>query len=128
MHRLLLRAVTAVLLLAAAACAKPEPDPIQLDGMRVTVDNRTDQDWTDVEIWINRQFRQKAPKLQKGQRLQTQLDSFVTAYGRRFEFNRLQITDLRVNAKSADGTPVEIRKQFSGDKLSDALKGIGGKR
>jgi hypothetical protein len=111
-----------------AACAKPEVEPIQLDGIRLTVDNRTDQDWTDVEMWINRYFRLKVPKIRKGQRFQAQLDSFVSGYGRRFEFERIQIKDLRVNAKAADGTLIELRKEMTGDPLTEALKGIGGKK
>ena len=118
----------AVVLVLCSACSSPEVDPIQLDGVRLTIDNTTDQDWTDVEIWINRYFRMKVPKILKGQRLQTRLDLFVSGYGQRFEFERLQITDLRLTAKAADGTPIELRKQFTGDPLTEALKGIGGKQ
>ena len=58
--RLMLFGAAAVLVLLAA-CAKPEVEPIHLDGIRLTVDNQTDQDWTDVEMWINRYFRMKVP-------------------------------------------------------------------
>jgi hypothetical protein len=128
MRRVRFGAATALVLLLAAACAKPDIDPIQLDGMRLTVDNTSGQDWADVEIWINRQFRMKVPAIKSGQRLQTQLDLFVTGYGRRFEFGRMQLNDLRLNGKRPDGSLFELRKQLAGDPLADALKGIGGKR
>jgi len=128
MRRVLLGAAMAVLVLIVAVCSsKPEVDPLTLDRSQVTVDNRTDHDWTDVEIWLNRQFRAKTPKILKGQRFQAPLNFFVTGYGQRFNFSRQQITDVRLNAKRPDGTPFELRKQFSGDPLADALKGIGGK-
>ena len=127
MRRLLPGAAMALLVLIVAACSKPEIDPLQLDRNQLTVDNRTDHDWTDVEIWINRQFRAKAPKIVKGQRFHAPLNLFVTGYGQRFDFGRQQITDVRLNAKRPDGTPFEVRKQFSGDPLSDVLKGLGGK-
>jgi hypothetical protein len=116
------------LVLVAGACAKPEVDPLQLDSTQVTVDNRSDSDWTNVEIWINRQFRATAPKITKGQRFHAPLRNFVTAYGQKFDFSRVQIHDVRLNAKRADGMPFEIRKQMSQDPLSDALKGVGGQR
>jgi hypothetical protein len=120
-------AAMAVLVLLAAGCSKPHVDPIQLEKNLVTVDNRSDQDWTNVEIWINRQFRATVPKIVKGQRFQAPMNLFVTGYGQRFNFGRMQITDVRLNAKRADGTVFELRKQFEGDKLTDVLKGVGGK-
>lgn len=128
MRRLLSGAAVAVLVLVAASCSKPDIDPLQLERNRLTVDNRSGHDWTNVEVWINRQFRITVPTIRAGQRFQAPLDVFVTAYGRRFEFDRIQIRDVRLNAKRPDGTPFELRKQFEGDRLSDALKGIGGKR
>jgi hypothetical protein len=127
MRRVLAGAAIGIVLVAVA-CAKPETDPLQLDRSQLTVDNRTDHDWTDVEIWINRQFRAKTPKILKGQRFQARLNLFVSGFGQRFDFSRQQITDVRLNAKRPDGTPFELRKQFrSGDPLVDALKGVGGK-
>jgi hypothetical protein len=128
MRRVLFGAATVGIVLVAAACVKPEPDPLQLDRSQLTVDNRTDHDWTDVEIWINRQFRAKTAKILKGQRFQAPLNLFVSGYGQRFDFSRQQITDVRLNAKRPDGSPFELRKQFRSDNpLADALKGVGGK-
>jgi hypothetical protein len=120
-------AVMAVLVLLVVGCSKPRVDPIRLEKNLVTVDNRSDQDWTNVEIWINRQFRATVPKIVKGQRFQAPMNLFVTGYGQRFNFGRMQVTDVRLNARKADGTAFELRKQFEGDKLTDALKGVGRK-
>jgi hypothetical protein len=119
----------AALALIAAACgSKPEVDPFRIDRSQLTIDNQGDEDWTDVEIWINRQFRAKAPKILKGQRFQAPLNLFVSGYGQRFDFGRQQITDVRLTAKRPDGTKFELRRQFgSADPLVDALKGMKGK-
>jgi hypothetical protein len=39
----------------------------------------------------------------------------------------MQIRDLRLTAQ-AGGSPIEIQKAFSASALSDAIKGVGGKR
>ena len=113
---------------AAAACTKPHVDPIRLDGNLLTAQNQTDRDWTDVEIWINWQFRVTVKRLQAGQVFRAPLDHFVEAYGRQFKFSQMQIKDVRLKAKDVDGKPIEIVKQFESNSLSDALKGIGGSR
>jgi hypothetical protein len=126
MRRVMSGAAIGIVLVAAACSSKLEIDPLQLDRSQLTVDNRTDHDWTDVEIWINRQFRAKTPKILKGQRFQAPLNLFVSGFGQRFDFSRQQITDVRLNGKRPDGTPFELRKQFrSADPLVDALKGVG---
>jgi len=94
----------------------------------LTAQNQSNQEWSDVEIWINRQFRMTAPKLLPGQMFRAPLKNFVTGYGQQFRFNQIQITDVRMKAKGRDGKPVEIVKEFQGDSLSGALKGMGGSR
>ena len=52
------RALTVVLPLVLAACSSGvQPHPMQLDGGILTVDNRTEHDWQDVEIWLNQYYR-----------------------------------------------------------------------
>jgi hypothetical protein len=109
--------------LAAAACSEPVRDPLRLDGNRLTVDNQTSEDWLDVEIWLNQQYRVTVPKIQAGSRFNAGLDSFVAGFGQRFNFSRQQITDLRLAAKQADGTPVELKMQFRKSGLAGALGG-----
>ena len=125
MRVLTIAAFAAVL---AAGCSKPAVDSLQLDGNLLTAVNQSGQDWTDVEIWINRQFRVTAPTIVSQQVFRAPLDHFVTAYGQTFNFSRMQIRDVRLMAKRPGGEPFEIRKQFEGNALSDALKGMGGKR
>jgi len=119
-------ALTVVLAVVNSACAKPRGEPLRLEGKILTAQNQSDSDWTNVEIWINRQFRMTTPTLAAGQVFRAPLEYFVTGYGQKFRFNQIQITDIRMNAKQADGKPIEIRMKFSGDSLSDALKGMGG--
>jgi hypothetical protein len=121
MPRILI-ALTACVALTAG-CTKPPVDPLQLEGTRLIVDNRTSDDWTDVEIWLNRVYRITVPRIAAGSRFTAPLDVFVAGFGQRFDFKRQQITDLRLAAKTADGTPVELVKQFEKSGLAGALGG-----
>ena len=50
-----------------AACSKPqEIDPLQLDGSRLTINNRTKNDWNSVQVVINRQYRVAAASITAG--------------------------------------------------------------
>lgn len=115
-------------LLFAAACRERPVEVLQLDSSQLTVLNHSGGDWSDIEIWINRQFRVTTPRIFNGQAFHARLEHFVTGYGQKFNFSRMQINDVRMSAKGADGKPFEIVKQFSGNALSDALKGVGGNR
>ena len=109
----------ALLVLAAAlavSCGKPPQEPLQL-----TVDNSSDEEWRDVEIWLNTYYRVTTSSIAPHQRFQTSLDNFVAGFGQRFEFRRMQVRDLRLVAKRPDGKPVTIVKEFTGSGL-DALK------
>jgi len=95
------------------ACAKPPAvDPLRLDGSRLTVNNRTADTWTGVEIWINRQYRVAAPALAAGQRLDVSLDAFLDAYGNHFYYARQQIKDVHLTAKVQGGAPVDMHMDF----------------
>jgi hypothetical protein len=114
-----------VLALAALGCTRPvPPQPMQLDGNRLTVDNRTAATWTNVEIWVNRQYRVVVPTIAARSRFTVGLDSFVAGFGQRFNVRRQQLTDLRLTARKPDGTTMEIQYEFEGTRLGDALKGF----
>lgn len=98
--------------LATAACSAPPVEPLKLDGNMLTVDNRSDSEWKNVEIWLNTYYRLKTASIPAKGRFQAPLDAFVAGFGQRFEFRRMQIKDLRLNATLPDGKPVEIKKQF----------------
>ena len=83
--------------------------------------NQTPDDWRDVEIWLNSYFRITVPSIPSRRRFQAPLDAFVSGYGHRFNFSRMQITALRLSGKRPDGSPVEVQKQFQESGLAGAL-------
>jgi hypothetical protein len=114
-------AIVTTAMLVASGCSSKTADPLTLEGNRLTVDNRTSSDWNDVEIWLNRYFRITARSIPAGGRLQAPLDSFVSGYGQRFDFRRMQVTDLRLTARLPNGEPLEIKKQFEVGGLAGAV-------
>jgi hypothetical protein len=122
-----LRAPTlaAFVAIASVACYKAPEEAIKLEGNMVTVNNVSKQEWTHVEIWINQQFRMITPSIPPGKRFQATLDTFVTGFGHRFNYQRMQIKDVRLMAKLPDGTPVEMKMPFYAGGLEGAF---GGKR
>ena len=107
-------ALGAVLLSGAlvSACVDVPPDALQLDGGTLTVDNRSAEDWTDVEIWINHYFRVAVPTIAAGSRFQVPLNAFVSGYAQRFDRHHAPIKDLRLKAKHANGEAFTIVKDF----------------
>src|SRR5213593_4916132 len=125
MPRALFVATVAVLAIAFAGCYKAPVEPIRLEGNLITVSNVSKDEWTHVEIWINQQFRMITPSIPPGGRFQATLDTFVTGFGHRFNFKRMQVKDVRLMAKLPDGTPVELKMPFYAGGLEGAF---GGKR
>ena len=100
----LARALACGLLVASIACSSgPPPEPIQLDRGMLTIDNRTDQAWSNVEIWINEYFRITTSSIPAGGRFQAPLSTAVSGVGQRFEFNHMQLKDVRLDAKLPRG-------------------------
>ena len=118
-------AAVVVAVLAAGACWERPTDPLQLDRNILTVDNRTSDDWTHVEIWLNTYFRITVASIPATSRFQAPLDTFVAGFGQRFNFHSMQVKDLRLTAKLPDGRLLELKKQFEASGLAGAL---GGKR
>jgi hypothetical protein len=108
----------------ASACSKKAVPPLQLDAGRLTVTNTTNDDWNKVEIWVNQQYRLTVDSIPAGQQLQTPLSIFIEAYGRRFDFARQQLKDLRLSAKTKGGVPVDVRLDLKGSGLA-GLAGVG---
>jgi hypothetical protein len=113
----------AAVVTALAGCSPPPGDPLQLDGNRLTVHNQSDQEWRDVEIWLNHHYRVTTPKIAAGGRLIVPLDTFVAGFGQRFDFARQQITALRLEAKHPDGSPMTLHKKFTKGGLDGVLEG-----
>lgn len=113
------------LVVTLAGCSHPLPaDPLQLDGNLLTVTNQTSNDWAHVEIWLNYYYRQTADAIPSRGRYQAPLDTFVAGFGQRFDFRRMQVRDLRLTARTPDGKPFELKKEFLVSGL-DVLKKKG---
>ena len=117
--------VFALLALTIGCRDKPPIEPLKLDGGMLTVDNRSSNDWSAVEIWLNRNHSVRIASIPAGARQQVPLDAFVAGFGQRFNYKRTQITDLRLKGKLPDGSPFEIKKEFTVGGLEGAF---GGKR
>ena len=122
---LLVLAVAAVTSASSIGCYKPPEEPLKLEGNRITVTNVSDDEWTHVEIWLNRNFRMITPSIPPGKRFRAPLDTFVTGFGQRYNFERMQVKDVRLMAKLPDGNPVELTMPFYVGGLEGAF---GGKR
>jgi hypothetical protein len=94
------------------SCTKQEIEPLQLEGKRLTINNRTNDDWNDVQVVINRQYRIAAPSITAGQRFDVTLDAFLDVYGNHFYYARTQIRDVHLMAKAASGAPVDMHLDF----------------
>lgn len=117
-----------LLIVAIGACSQPPRDPLQLDRNLLTVHNTSSEDWADVAIWLNHHFRVTTPRIEANSYFRVPLDAFVEAYGRRFVFNQMQITDLRLTAKRPGGEAFELKKAFEKTGLAGALEGVGGRK
>jgi hypothetical protein len=120
--RVLSLVVIGVLGLAAVCCRKVVPEALDLQGAQLQINNETDDNWLDVELWLNRYFRATLRSVPAHSRYKVPLNSFVSGYAQRFDFSHMQITGLRLTAKKADGSPIEIIKQFQNG-LAGALGG-----
>lgn len=110
-------------LLPLVGCREVPIEPLKLEGSLLTVDNRSTRDWSNVEIWLNSYFRVTHPSIAAGGRLQVPLDAFVGGFGRRFDFHHIQIKELRLTATLSDGSPLELKKQFTVGGLAGAFGG-----
>jgi|SRR5579864_335089 len=118
----------AAIALASPACASKPPEPITIEGRLLTVDNRTSQAWSHVEVWVNRYYRVATASIPPGGRFQAPLDAFVAGFGQRFDFRRAQITDVRLDAILPDGKPLEIRMPLEGRGLAQTLGNAVGRK
>ena len=125
MRALLAAAVLTTISLSITACAKtPAVEPFLLEGSRLTVNNTSSDNWTDVEIKINRQYRVAAPQILSGQRFDVSLDAFLDVYGNHFYYRRQQIKDVHLTARVKDGPPVDTHMDFHRSGLN-GLAGVG---
>jgi len=118
-------AITTICLSLIACGRKPEIEPFRLEGKRLTVNNLSKDTWNDVRIQINRQYLVQAKELLPGQRFDVSLDAFLDVYGNHFYYQRQQIKDVHLTAKTKDGKDVDTHMEFRReglDGLADAMK------
>ncbi len=113
----------AVAIACAGACRQMPTEALELERGQLTVHNGTEEEWREVEIWLNRQFRVTRPVILPGEEFRVNVSSFTEGFGRRFDFNRMQVRDLRLKAKRPGGEPFEVVKQFDRSGLERALGG-----
>jgi len=112
------------LLFGAAACGGDQLQPLKLDGGTLVVRNDTDEEWKNVEIWVNWYYRAVIPSIPPHGRVDAKLDAFMEGYGRRFDYAHTMVKDLKLTAKRPNGEPLELKLPFkSGDDLKDAMQG-----
>ena len=109
------------------ACAERTRPALNLDGNRLTIYNDTDEEWQDVEVFLNHHFRIQPKNIEPAggragaaRHLRRRLRPAV-------QLQTMQITDLRLKAKRPNGEPIEVRYEFSKGGLEDALGGFKGK-
>jgi hypothetical protein len=119
-------ALAAALAVTAGACRSAPEEPLKLERNLLTVDNRTSDDWKNVEIWVNTYYRVTVASIASGSRFQAPLDAFVAGYGQRFNYHSTQIRDVRLTATGGDGKPFELKKQFAQSGLAGAVGGTRG--
>jgi hypothetical protein len=105
-RRLLFAGAGAILMLAGACKAKPEP--IRVDRGYLVVENLTHEDWRDVRVIVNAYYHGGARTLAAGGRLEGPLGSFVTGLGQRFDPSRERVREVEVRATTASGRPVAL--------------------
>lgn len=97
-----------------AACRTERPDPIAIKGAVLTVENQTEVEWRNVEIWVNDHYRVTKPRMPPGERFSVPLTAFVEGFGRRFDPRRQAVRGIEVTAEahdpasSAGGWPIRL--------------------
>jgi len=112
-----------LILLIGACSSGPPPEVLTLDRGKLTVNNHTDEEWRNVEIWVNNYYRVVVPSIAPKGLFEVQLDSFISGYGQRFDYRRAQITALRLSARRPNGEQLDTKKDFQGSLLNEALGG-----
>ena len=108
------------------ACAASAPDePLKLERNMLTVDNRTSNGWTNVEVLLNGYYGGTVPSIPAGGRLQIPLDSFTTGFGQRFNFNRMQVKSVELRASQSSGTPLRATYSAMNQRWANIFRSTG---
>lgn len=99
--------VTLALSGSVAACQEARR-PIRVDSRVLTVENTSNAEWVQVEIWLNDHYRVTRPRMPPGERLDVPLDAFVAGFGQRFDPRRQVVRGVEVTATTESGSPVTL--------------------
>lgn len=91
-----------------AGCSHEEPPVFLVAPTQITVFNRTDVRWKNVDVWMNDHYRVQAPELLPGGRLDIPIRTFVSGWGLRFDPKRQVPFGIEVDAKGANDQPVRL--------------------
>jgi hypothetical protein len=99
--------VTAAML--AGGCAETlDPLLVSSAERRITVTNTSDEEWRDIEVWVNHHYRAVAASLGPKGRMTAPLGSFVAGFGQRFDPAKQTVVGVEVTATTASGKPVKL--------------------
>jgi hypothetical protein len=87
-------------------------EPLQLKGDLLTIENRSGQDWSSVQVTLNTFYRVATSSIANGGKAQARLDSFVDNYNRKFDPGRTSTRNFHLTAKLPDGKTYEARRQY----------------
>lgn len=103
-----------LLLVVNSGCSKEDTEPLQLKGNLLKIVNDTDEEWKNVELWLNWYYRSGMPTIPAHSRVDATLDMFVEGYGRRFDSKTASVKDLKLKAVRPNGEPLELTYKFKG--------------
>lgn len=91
-----------------SGCRTPPPEPITFVERAIVVENRTGEEWQNVEIWLNDHYRVTKSRMAPGERFAIPLNAFVAGFGQRFDPARQSIRGVEVTAKAEGDRPVKV--------------------
>jgi hypothetical protein len=101
--------VLVVAAMLAGGCADTlDPLVVSSAERRITVTNTSDEEWRDVEVWVNHHYRAVATSLGPKGRMTAPLGSFVAGFGQRFDPAKQTVVGVEVTATTASGKPVKL--------------------
>ncbi len=102
--------VVVVVIVAIWLMRNPAEPPrrIQVRATDIVVQNQTPRAWSNIEVWVNDNYRGIASSLSPGQVLNVPLDNLVAAYGQRFNVHRQTVYGVLVTARASDGSAVRF--------------------
>ena len=99
-------ALAALVGLAGTACS-PEPEPITVEKDRISVVNRTREDWQNVTLRVNQYYVVQVGSVPAGGRFDAPLGRIQGGFGRYFDPARERVSRVEIKATGRSG-PVTL--------------------